>query len=145
MKWQKAIPSGKEANHILFGEGSPSLESLEQLREKTLRNDAITSHLWRDGGLKLPKSERTSYRTTLLTERGCMAICYPWWGYRNEPKICALYAGRSLFVLYPVGGSPEKPHYRLICDDCFINGFENGRSIEMARKLGLQEEDIWIV
>lgn len=45
MKWQKAIPSGKEANHILFGEDSPSLESLEQLREKTLQNDAITSYL----------------------------------------------------------------------------------------------------
>jgi hypothetical protein len=98
-------------------------------------------HTYGDGILKLPKSERTSYRTTLLTERGCMAICYPWWGYRKEPKICALYGGRSLFILY----HPEKPHYRLVCGDCFINGFEDGRSIEMAGKLGFQEEDIWIV
>lgn len=114
MKWHKAIPDDKETNRILFGEESPSLESLEQLREKSLQNDAITSHLWRDGALKLPKSERSSYRTTLLTERGCLAICYPWWGYHDGPKICALYGGRSLFVLFPVGGTPDKPLYRLM-------------------------------
>jgi hypothetical protein len=94
--------------------------------------------------LKLPKSERSAYRTTLLTERGCLAICYPWWGYREGLKICALYGGRSVFILIPVGGTTDKPLYCLICGDYFIDKFENGRGIEMARKLGPQE-DFWII
>lgn len=104
LKWQKPIPDDKEASRILFGEESPFLESLEQLREKSLQNDAITSHLWRDGALKLLKSEqRSTCRTTLLTERGCLAIFYPLWCYRDGPKICALYGSRSLFILFPMG------------------------------------------
>lgn len=146
LKWQQAIPDDKKANLILFGEKRPTLKKLELLREKTLKNEAVSSHLWRDGDMKASKIQRSpGYRSAMLTARGCLAIAFRYMNYGGSTKICALYGGRSLFILQLVGGVPGRPLYRLVCGDCFIDGFGDGQGIEVARKLGLQEEKFSIV
>ena len=56
-------------------------------------------------------------------------------------KVCALRGGRGPFLLQEIGAGM----YKLVCGDCFIDGFEDGKGIDVARQLGLPEEDICLV
>jgi hypothetical protein len=62
---------------------------------------------------------------------------------RGDVFVCSLYGARALFVLGP---SQERTGcFTLISGDCYIDGFEDGKGIEMARRLGLEERDFGIV
>ena len=138
-KWIDSIPEDQEENSILFPCGPHS--AAQRTAEKFLD----MPYLWRDGKtLSIPRS--TNFTRTLLTGKGCLAVTFPYMNYENKPKVCALYGGRALFILQPVlGNTSGTPLYNLVCGDCFIDGFENGKGIQMARRLGLQEMEFRIV
>ncbi|PMD62174.1 uncharacterized protein K444DRAFT_716515 [Hyaloscypha bicolor E] len=118
-KWIESIPEGREENSILFPCGPHS--AAQSTAEKFLD----MPHMWRDG---------------------CLAVTFPYMNYENKPKVCALYGGRALFILQPVlGNTSGTPLYNLVCGDCLIDGFQNGKGIQMARRLGLQEMEFRIV
>jgi len=125
------------------------VETLKRLYSQTEVNDPYVSHLWRDGkrsnlAVREPGAE---FRMSLVTNRGCLALTFPYFIPNPSPKICYLLGGRGLFVLKPVtsGRSTDRAFYNLITGDCFINGFEDGKRYEISKALGLQEQDICIV
>jgi hypothetical protein len=83
----------------------------------------------------------------LLTKRGCLALTFPYFQPDPVPKLCYLVGGRSLFILQLAGfdGRIGKELHKLICGDCFIDGFEDDKGLEIARSLGLVGEELYIV
>lgn len=147
--WSKIIPKNSQSNLVLFGDPKPSPEMMEQKLSRTMELEPKCSHLWRDGKLPTPPRQGISgdWKVPFLTRRTCLAITYPYMNVDKGPVVCAIYGARALFVLQPAGtvpGNPGKTRYTLVSGDCFIDGFEDGKGIEMGRKLGLQEEDIYI-
>ena len=145
LNWLEHILHDPKANLVLFGEEQPSAETLKKKLRRTLEREPVCSHLWRDGQLPTPPRQGIDgdWRTAVLTSRGCLAITYPY--ISEEAVICALYGARALFVLAPKKQqSSGRSLYTLVSGDCFIDEFEDGKGIEMARKLGLREEEIEI-
>ena len=83
----------------------------------------------------------------ILTDRGCFALTFPYFTLERWPKICCLVGGRGLFLLVPAGFDRDtgKPQYNLGCGDCYIDGFKDGKGVEICKSLGLKEEDIVLV
>lgn len=147
LDWLGNIPNNPRVNLVLFGEGRPTAEALGRKLIRTLEREPVSSHLWRDGQLPTPKRRGISghWRTPFMTGRGCLAITYPYMDLKEKPVVCAVYGARALLALAPKKRrSWDRPQYTLISGDCFIDGFEDGKGIELAQKLGLKEEDIEI-
>ncbi|KAI3584123.1 heterokaryon incompatibility protein-domain-containing protein [Fusarium oxysporum f. sp. albedinis] len=143
--WLKCIPSDPTANRILFGEEVPTVETLKRIASRTKENDTLCSHLWRDG-TSLASHEQLRWRIKRLTSHGLLAVTFS--HFHDPPvKICTFYGGRSLFLLRPVGYDElrGKTKYGIISGECLIDGFENGKGVYVARKLGLEEMEIHIV
>lgn len=138
-EWMDAISENQEQNLILFPSGPQST------LKRTIAKFPDTPYLWRDGTtLSIPRS--TKFTRTHFTEKGCLAVAFAYMNYGNKPKACALYGGRALFILQPIlGDASRMPLYNLVCGDCFIDGFENGKGVQKAKELGLQEMDFHIV
>jgi hypothetical protein len=143
-EWQSKIPDDKRANRLLFGEKSPSVQSLERLYIRTMQKDSRLSHLWRDGA-RLSGKRRRDWHVPLLTKRGCLAVTFPYFDGVKDAKVCYLYGARSLFILRPVRVKGGWLDYAIVSGQCFIDGFEDGKGYKMARRLGLQMENIRIV
>ena len=148
LDWLKAIPDDEEANLVLFGEKRPTVDSLVNVYRETFRKAQFFTHLWRDRDTAAFGKGNIfeEFRGPMRTKRGCLAITFPYFDIGPEAKICAFYGGRALFILLQEGtGDCRGQRHRLVCGDCFINGFEDGKGIAMARKLGLQEQEIRLV
>jgi hypothetical protein len=141
--WLQRIPDDKSANRVLFGEESPTIQTLERLYSRTIEKDSRLSHLWRDGA-SLSKDETMKWHSKFLTDGGCLAITFPY--FQSGAKICCFFGGRSLFVLQPKKIDPEtgKMVYALITGQCLIDGFEDGKGVNTARRLGLKKKEIYI-
>ena len=141
--WLGLISDSREANKLLFGYENSTTETLELLCKRTVERDALIPHLWRDG-LLLTEPRTKEFRLPLLTKRGCLALTFPYFDLNVTVKICILFGGRSLFVLKEAEEESGRAIHNLISGDCFIDGFEDGKGIEIAQKLGLEEESILI-
>lgn len=78
-RWQREIPKDGKANLVIFGEEKPTVKSLKLRLVDTLENAFHSSHLWRDE----PKPEtlvgvNPEFRLDLVTQRGCIAIAFPY-------------------------------------------------------------------
>jgi hypothetical protein len=141
-EWQNQI-SRTNNIHIkafFYGEGTPTLETLQKRYDQTIENQSVISHLWRDGErLSTPKSPE--YASLILTDNGILVFSYHHFVKYPPTKLCGLYGGRGLFVLQE--SEPPSIH-RLITGSCFVDGLENGQGVEIAMNLGLPEEEFWI-
>jgi len=91
---------------------------------------------------------RMLHNTTCTTDSGRVAYTSLFFTTDPPAKICALYGGRSLFVLEPLPNDSPKGTpllHRLSCGHCFIDGFEDGKGIDFARVNGLEEQDFHII
>ena len=95
-----------------------------------------------------------TYRSAIVTHHGHLGITFRF--VRPGDKICALYGGRSLFVLRKnslfINMTTEDrnaqrggPCYEMICGDCLIYGLEDGQGVNVAKAMSLIEEDIRLV
>ena len=142
LNWLNFIPDDGKANLVLFGEERPTVESLVKVYQETFRKAQSFTHLWRDGDTAAFGAGNISEenRASMRTARGCFAIAFPFFGANQVAKICAFYGGRALFiVVQEERGDPRSQRHRLVCGNGFINGFEDGKGIDMARRLGLEE------
>lgn len=142
-RWLAMIPDDPESNLLLFGVEKPTIETLDSLYERTSAKDSSIIQLWRENSISQGQREdmRSAFRHDMLTARGCLAFAQPSVKVEDNIKVCALRGGRGLFLLQEIGARM----YKLICGDCFIDGFEDGKGIDVARQLGLPEEDICLV
>jgi hypothetical protein len=142
-RWLEMIPGDMQSNLLLFGAAKPTIETLEKLYEQTLAKDSSILYLWREVRVSEGHMDdkRKRFRSHMLTRRGCLAFAFPCFKVEDNIKVCALQGGRGLFLLQDAGNGAHK----LICGDCFIDGFEDGKGIEVAQKLGIEEEDICII
>jgi hypothetical protein len=143
--WLRRIPDDKKANRLLFGEESPTIETIERLQSRTKEKDSRISHLWREGE-SLSEEETMRWHIGMRTDRGLLAVTFPYFEHDPPAKICCFFGGRSLFVLQEKEIDPRngKMLHTLVAGHCFIDGFENGKGIDMARRLGLKEEEIYL-
>ena len=119
----------------------------KQFLDLVPNKDWLTLHLWRDGhSLSAPREDYFIWRGPLVTRGGRIAIACPI--FLEVAKVCCLIGGRSLFLLQE---QPEyaprsgRRLYKIHCGDCLIDGFEDGNGVAMARSLGLEEVDIYII
>ena len=141
-EWQALIPDDRENNSLLLEEESPKLTTLRYIFEETSSSDYDIPYLWQQGHSSYgPGGTRTSFRTG----RGCVARADEHLADYDDVKICALYGGRSLFLLEPVTDAGLEGTYRLLAGDCYIKGFEDGKGIDMAHNLGLEETDFILI
>ena len=138
--WLRLISDNREANKLLFGHENPTTETLELLCKRTVERDAFLPHFRCDGPL-LTEPRTTNFRLPILTKRGCLALTFPYFDLNATVKVCILFGGRSLFVLKETEGRSGRAVHNLISGDCFI---EDGKGIEIAQKLGVEEESILI-
>ena len=140
--WHKSIPNDPKTNRLIFGDKHPTKETLHKLYVKMMAKESQTSHLWRDGVVQPAEEKRVDYRAAVITERGWLAITFRYFG--GMAKLCCLTGGRGLFVLRPLGPNllTGEMTYSIISGDCFIDGFEDGKGVAMARKMGIKEEEI---
>lgn len=142
-RWLAMIPDDPRSNIVLFGTEKPTIEILGRLHERTSDLDSSILHLWREDAVSERQREdnKRGFRRDMLTAHGCVAFTLRYIKAEENIKVCALRGGRGLFLLQEV----EAGAYRLISGDCFIDGFEDGRGVEVAQQLGLKEEDICII
>ncbi|KAL8693002.1 MAG: hypothetical protein Q9218_002091 [Villophora microphyllina] len=148
IEWQHSVRNDANTNVILFGQEQPSKDTLRAKLATTVHKERRTAQLWLEKRRPRLVADSPQRRHSLLTERGCIAFASASFqiGVKLGDRICAFYGGRALFLLRSVESSqPGRPYYRLISGDCFIDGFEDGRGIEMARRLGVPEEEIAII
>ena len=148
LNWLDFIPNDGKANLLLFGEERPTVESLVKVYQETFRKAQSFTHLWRDGDTAAfgAGSISEENRASMRTARGCFAIAFPFFGADQVAKICAFYDGRALFiVVQEERGDPRGQRHRLVCGNCLINGFEDGKGIDIARRLGLEKQEICLV
>jgi hypothetical protein len=140
---QEAVVAQKFFVHL--GDQTPSKETLNRLQSRT--NEKITriSHLWGEGEI-LAEEETVRWHMEMRTNRGLLAITFPYFQDNPPAKICCFYGARSLFVIQEkeIDARNGRMLHMIVAGHCFIDGFENGKGVEMARRLGLKEEDIYL-